>query len=97
MPLEELNLCGCASVSEEGLCALVTGKPLARLWLYWVSLTDGILPTLKKLPLVILSVSGDGFSESGLEGLVRAVPTIEEVLWLCGPLSKTFQGQANFA
>lgn len=51
-------------------------------------MTDKILPILKGLPLVDLTVSSDGkafsafyggCSDGGLEGLIREVPTLKQV------------------
>lgn len=77
-PLEDIDLSYCERVSDEGVCALISGKPLTKLVLYGCGkVTEGILPTLLGLPLVKLSLTEGQFSETGLALLKDAFPSID--------------------
>lgn len=79
-PLVDLDLSNCNNITDNGLQALIEGKALTALDLHGCArITEGIIPTLKGLPLVNLSVSRDGFSEVSLEGLIEAVQSIVTV------------------
>lgn len=81
-PLKDFKLRGCSQISEKGLCSFLSGKPLTFLDLTRCgqdAVTQGILPTLRGLPLVNLSVDGKYITEEDINELIQAVPSIKHV------------------
>lgn len=79
VPLENLSLMGCG-FTDEGIRSLVGMRNLTKLDLRDCKITEGVLPTLQKLPLVYLRVTQGVFTDAGIEGLRRAVPSLEELV-----------------
>lgn len=78
-PLEDLYLLRCELISDEGVSALIAGKPLSKLELHGCRITKAIVPILFGLPLVKLTLPAWHFSTYARAELKQAFPSIREL------------------